>query len=75
MINSFMKSLGAGLSIWEHKEKRKYVDKLMKLKRDYYEESNKDISDDAILDNIEFELELLGIAFSSKVTQKNAANK
>ncbi len=69
MIGSLFKVLGAGLELWESKEKRKYVDKLIKLKREYYEESNKERPDSAILDNLEFELELLCNAFSSKASQ------
>lgn len=66
MIDSIFKILGAGLSIWESKEKTKYLDKYLELKRDYYEELNKDMCDDAVLDHIEHELLILGEAFSTK---------
>jgi len=75
MIEALVKTLGAGLSIWQSKEKRKYVDKLIRLKREYYEEYNKEVSDDSVLDGLVFELELLGIAFASKVTESDIADK
>ena len=73
MTEALIKSLSAGLSLWKSKEARKYVNKLMGLKRDYYEEYNKSLSDrdDAVLDNIEFELRLLSEAFSSQVGSEN----
>ena len=71
MIGSLFKVLGAGLSLWESKEKRKYLDRFMKLEREYYEEYNKDIADDAVLDNLRFELELLSTAFSAEVGKAN----
>lgn len=65
MVESLLKVLEVGLSLWEHKEKHKYQDKYLKLKREYYEESNKPRGDrdGAILDNIEFELRLLADSF------------
>jgi hypothetical protein len=66
--------LGAALKIWQHKESRKYLDKYMKLKRDYYEEANKDpaFRSDAELDRLEFELRLLGTAFAASVGKPDA---
>jgi len=77
MFEALLTVLGAGLSIWEHKEKTKYVDKLMSLKRDWYEEYNKPdhIRSDAALDNIEFELRVLSLGFASEVGAKNSAPK
>jgi len=46
----------------------------MELKRDYYEEDNKERPDHAVLDNLEFELELLIVAFSSEVKKQKAEN-
>ena len=67
MISVILQLLGAGLSIWEHKEKNKYADKFAQLKRDYYEESKKDTPDNARLDNIEFELHILSNSFATEV--------
>lgn len=73
-MEMIMQLLQTGLNLWDDKEKNKYVDKLMKLKQDYYVEINKPQAerDDAILDNIEFELRNLSIAFSTTVGKQNA---
>ena len=71
MTEALFLALHSGLSIWQSKESRKYLDKLIKLKKEYYEEYNQEISDDAVLDNIRFELRLLSEAFSSKVGAAN----
>jgi len=67
MIDAIFKILGAGLSIWESKEKRKYIDRMMSLQKSYYEEINKPFNqrDNAALDDIEFQLRTLGLAFAS----------
>jgi hypothetical protein len=69
IIEALFKALGAGLGLWQSKEKRKYLDKLLKLEKDYYEAINQpeDQWDDAVIDNITFELQLLGKAFHSSV--------
>ncbi len=77
MFASFLKALASGLSLWESKEARKYVDRLEKIKREYYEEINKPDQErsDAVLDNLEFELRLLSDSFSTSVGESNAKNK
>ena len=77
MIDSLFKALAAGLSIWESKEKTKYVDQLMSLKKDYYAEWNKDpaIRSDAVLDDIKLKLRILCDAFSTGVIGKDSAPK
>lgn len=77
MFEALLKVLGSGLSLWESSEKRKYVDRLMALKKDYYEEFSKDpaIRSDATLDNIIRELCILGDAFSTSVGAENASPK
>ena len=54
MIQALFEALSAGLGIWKSKESRKYLDKLMKLEKKYYEAINKSEEDwdDAVLDNI-----------------------
>jgi hypothetical protein len=64
-------ALAAGLSLWASKEKTKYTDKLIQLRKDHYEESNRAQPDFAVLDNLEFELRLLGVAFSTEVGKQN----
>ena len=66
----FFKVLYKGLSLWESKEQRKYIDRYIKLKRKYYEEFNKERQDHRALDGILFELELLGSAFVNSPTGK-----
>lgn len=74
MTEAYLKVLGAALSIWESKEKTKYIDKLVSLKKDYYEEINKprDQQSDAVLDNLKFELQLVGTAYAASVGAKNS---
>jgi len=69
MFEVLAKALAAGLSLWESKEKRKYLDKLMELKSDWYEEYNKGpgYRSNAVLDNLELELRILAVAFSTSV--------
>lgn len=74
MINSIFKLLGSALAIWEHKEKNKYFDKYMSLKRDWYEEYNKEQRNDARLDNIEFELSMLVDSLSAKIGNANSSD-
>ena len=79
-------SLAAGLSIWQNENKHKYVDRLMKLRKEKNEESNKPEWDgvsqkdvgqfrsDARLDELDFELCTLSIAYSSEVGKQKASN-
>lgn len=75
MIQVIFNVLQAALQLWENKEKTKYVDKLISLRKSYHEEINKspDTRSDAVLDDIEFELRVLSIAFSTTVTGSNVA--
>lgn len=59
--------LGTALSIWDHKEKNKYLDKYLALKEQYHQEFNKpdDSRSDSLLDNLEYQLRLLGREWSS----------
>jgi len=72
MTTALIGALKAGLSLWDHKEKHKYIDKVLKLEKDYYEEDNKERPDHARLDNIDWELRLICEVFSSKVGKTNA---
>ncbi len=77
MFESILKVLGAGLTLWSDKEKSKYQDKYIKLKRAIYEEENKPANErsDAVLDNLAFELCLLGDSFSARVGEQNPTPK
>lgn len=73
MIESVIALLSAGLKLWSDKEKTKYVDRLMALKKRYYEEYSKteEKRSDADLDNILFDLRLLSDSFSAIVRAQN----
>jgi hypothetical protein len=58
-------ALRAGLSIWESKEKTKYIDRLIRLERERDEEGKKPDPNMAVLDDLEFQLVLLSRAFSA----------
>lgn len=71
MITEIISLLGAGLSIWAHKEKNKYRDRLTDLERQWREETSKprEQQSDARLDNIEFEIRLLAKGFAGSVSE------
>ena len=75
MTELVFKILGSALSIWESKEKTKYIDKLIKLEKDYYEEINKERPDHARIDVYLHELRLIGKAYYSQVGTENIKNK
>jgi hypothetical protein len=75
MISTILKLLESGLSLWQHEEAQKYLEKVIDLKGQWYEEYNKEMPDDAILDNIEFELRVVSEAFSSQVGTAYTQNK
>jgi len=74
IFEALLKVLGAGLSIWDSKEKSKYYDRYVKLRRNFYAEYAKPDGerDMAVLDNIKFELCLLGDAYSTEVGKSGA---
>lgn len=69
MTAAIIELLSAGLSLWQSKESRKYMDRLIGLKKAYHEEWIKDVSvrDDSVLDSIEFDIKLLCDSFVSSV--------
>lgn len=69
MFTALFQVLSAGISLWLDKEKNKYINKLNQLQKDYYAASNKpaDQIDDALLDNLEFELKITAQAWASQV--------
>lgn len=66
MISSLLKVLGAGLGLWEHKEKMKYIEEMIQLKQEYFDVKNSMPIDDDKLSRIEFRLRVLADSFSSK---------
>lgn len=67
MVEALFKALSAGLSLWQHKDARQYLDRVIELKKEWYEEYNKSRPDDAVLDNIELELHHITSSFNSAV--------
>lgn len=56
MIKSIFKLLGSALSIWESKEAKKYLTKVLDLEKRYDAENDKENIDHNILDRIERDL-------------------
>lgn len=75
-MNQYIQLLASALSIWEHKLANKYRDKFIAIKKELYVEENKDKDhrDDARIDNLHFELYLLGEGYSSEARKTNVAN-
>jgi hypothetical protein len=74
MFEKLAQALAAGLSLWESKEKTKYVDKILDLKKEWYEEYQKPIgvrSDDQLA-RIEHELCLVCDAFTASIAAKSS---
>lgn len=77
MFTVLLNCLSAGLTLWDDKEKTKYVDQVISLKEQYYAEFNKplDSRSDAVLDNLEFQLRVLATSFASSVGKPDTAPK
>lgn len=71
MFELIAKLVGTILDLAVLKEKNKYVDKFIYLKKAWREEFSKPIGqrDNAALDNIEFELRLLASAITTVATK------
>jgi len=57
--------LKEGLKLWNNREATKYLDRVIKLEKDYYEELNKPAEErsDRQLDNIMLELRIVSQSF------------
>lgn len=66
--------LEQSLKLWNSKESSKYLDKMIKLRKEWYEEYNKPLDDrsDVKLDNIELQLRILCESFIQAPKPKNA---
>lgn len=67
----------SGLGIWESKEKHKYIDRFLKLEKSLYEEEARDAKerDQAVIDNLHFDLMLFSRAFGSEIRGQNLIDK
>lgn len=61
MITAILSVVGSALSIWDSKLKQKYIDKHIDLQRKWFEAINAPEAerDNALIDNLEFEILLL----------------
>ena len=68
--------LEQGLKLWNSKEANKYLDKLIKLRKDWYEEYNKPLDErsDVKLDSIELQLKILCQSFIQAPKRENTKN-
>jgi hypothetical protein len=77
MVDSVFKLLGAALSIWESKEKTKYQDEYLRLKKEWRDEMDQpdDYRSQLAIDRIERELRDLASSFSYSITGANPTSK
>lgn len=71
MFTLILSLLNVGLQLWLSKEKTKYIDQKLAIEKQYYEEINKPLEQrsDAVLDNLEFQLKILVIAFTQEASK------
>lgn len=64
-LNLALSILKEGLVLWNHKESNKYLERVIKLESEYYEELNKplDARSDYTLDSIMLELTIISKSF------------
>ena len=68
MFTALAEALAAGLSLWSHKEKTRYADELMSLRKRHLNEISKPIIDDNAVDHLEWSLRNLSAGFALTVT-------
>ena len=73
MFLALLETLTAGLNLWDSKEKNKYIDAVVELKRKWYEENSKNPAErsNAVLDNLDIELRIVAAAFVASVSRKS----
>jgi hypothetical protein len=74
LIKSLLTAVGALLSLWQSKEKRKYIDRRLVLEKEWYEEINRPRPerDNSALDRIERELCQLSDAIVADIGKQDA---
>lgn len=72
----FLNVLLKGLSLWDDKEKHKYIDRVLGLKKDYDAEQDKPVGerDNSVMDRIDRELRDIGDVFSSDIVSASAGS-
>lgn len=73
-VNAIFGLIEASLKLWNTKESKEYLDRVYKLKKDFYEEYNKPdyVRDYALLDNISNELRIISEAIATTAQVKNS---
>lgn len=66
--------LEQGLKLWNTKESRKYLDRVIKLKKEWYEEFNRSDRSQLALDNISRELRIIAETFANNLGQNGNAD-
>jgi hypothetical protein len=72
MLKSIFTLLGSALSIWEHENASKYLEKSMKLQKAYDEENDKERPDRNVLDRIERDSLRLAELVSFEIARQKA---
>jgi hypothetical protein len=74
MAEALFQALAAGLHIWENDQKTKYVDRLLKLKKQWSDEYAKDadMRDWIVLDSVERELCIIASEWSTILGIQNS---
>lgn len=77
MFADLVKLFTVGLTLWEHKDKTKYLDQKIRLEKEYYAELKKpdDRRSDARLDDIEHELRILASGWSTIALRTHAQDQ
>jgi hypothetical protein len=73
-VELILRLLEQGLILWNNHESQKYLDRLIKLKSDWYEEYNKPlkIRSDVALDAIDLKLRILSESFIQASKRENS---
>lgn len=67
MLQAVLEIAKFGLSVWDSKEKNKYLDELLQLEKEYYEEGSKHRPDMAIINGIERRMQSLSKNLSAQI--------
>ena len=68
MTTAILQLLGSALSIWDSKEKTKYIDRLMILKSEYREALSQTPIDHNRIDNVKDDIRELSVYVSQQIT-------
>lgn len=75
MIDTIFKIILVGLELWQHAEATKYITQVTNLRTQYHDEDNKPpgVRNDALIDDIRFQLLNLADAFAAEVAASKTA--